>query len=116
MAELMRHYEGSLSDVVVSPGEFVEFDEPVLCTFEFYDGRVKDREIGLVGRKGILYTKTYDLACWTSLAEGTKVRCMGEEYVSPGRGDPGVLEWAKRINQILRGEDSYSIEDEMDIL
>jgi hypothetical protein len=112
----MRHYAGSLSDVVENPGEFVEFDEPVLCTFEFGDGRVNEREIGLVGRKGILYTKTYGFACWTSLSEGTKMRCMGEEYVSRGRSDPGVLEWAKRINQFLRGENSYSIEDEMDIL
>lgn len=116
MAELKRHYEGRLSDVVESPGKFVEFDEPVLCTLDFNCGSIVDREIGLVGRKGILYTKTYGTSCWTSLSQGTKVRCMGEEYVSRGRSDPGILEWAKRVVQILRGKDSYSIEDEMDII
>ena len=98
------------------PGEFVELDEPVQCTFEFDDGRIAEREIGLVGRRGILYTKSYGFACWTSVSERTRLWCMGAEYVPPSRNDPSILTWAEQINQILRGKDSYSIEDEMDTL
>ena len=116
MAELMRHYEGSLSDVVVSPGEFVEFDEPKECRLTFDGGRVVFRHVGLVGKNGMLYTQFENGYPAVAIKAGNIVECDGISLVMPESHYDAdlLLEWAKQVNGADR--DRYRPEDEMDIL